>query len=91
MSDEQKARDIPELEKALAYHIKEFRNPDEDVFGSDKTLEAMCNVKARLDALKSKGGKRKSRRSKKSKGKKSKGTKSKGRKSRTSRKTKRRR
>jgi hypothetical protein len=86
MSEEQKARDIPELEKALAYHIKEFRNPDEDVFGSDKTLEAMCNVKARLDALKSKGGKRKSRRNKKSKGKKSK-----GRKSRTSRKTKRRR
>ena len=49
-------------------------------------LEAMCNVKARLDALKSTGGKRKSRRSKKSKGKKSK-----GRKSRTGRKTKRRR
>ena len=86
MSEEQKARDIPELEKALAYHIKEFRNPDEDIFGSDRTLEAMCNVKAQLDALKSKGGKRKSRRSKKSKGKKSK-----GRKSRTGKKTKRRR
>ena len=86
MSEEQKARDIPELEKALAYHINEFRHPESDDFGSDKTLEAMCNVKARLDALKSKGGKRKSRRNKKSKGKKSK-----GRKSRTGRKTKHRR
>ena len=89
MSEEQKARDRPELEKAIAYYINELKHPEENVFGQDKTLEAMCNVKARLDALK--GGKRKSRRSKKSKGKKSRGKKSKGRKSRTGRKTKHRR
>ena len=62
--NEVKERDKAEYKKTLDYYINQLKNPAEDP-SPGETLGALCNVKAKLDALQ--GGKRKSRRNKKSK------------------------
>lgn len=62
--NEVKERDKAEYKKTLDYYINQLKNPAEDPLPGE-TLGALCNVKAKLDALQ--GGKRKSRRNKKSK------------------------
>lgn len=74
--NEVKERDKAEYKKTLAYYIEQIKNPAEDP-SPDETLGALCNVKAKLDALQ--GGKRKSRRNKKSKKSKKSKSKSKNR------------
>ena len=62
--NEVKERDKAEYKKTVDYYINQLKNPAEDP-SPGETLGALCNVKAKLDALQ--GGKRKSRRNKKSK------------------------
>ena len=60
--NEVKERDKAEYKKTVDYYINQLKNPAEDP-SPGETLGALCNVKAKLDALQ--GGKRKSRRNKK--------------------------
>ena len=62
--NEVKERDKAEYKKTLDYYINQLKNPAEDP-SPGETLGALCNVKAKLDALEMQGGKRKSRRNKK--------------------------